>query len=67
MWAVGFYGILGGFVLLAVPGAADGLPSEWTVRGDGRRQRRRTLFAAAAIAFAASLVLACLDKIIGPW
>ena len=66
--AVVFYGVMGGFPLLAVLGAVAG----WTahVRHKWQRNRnkhREILIFAAVIDFAAVMLLAVWDKIYGPW
>ena len=65
--AVIFYGIMGGFVVLAGLGALSGYVATRMSVGDEGRSRRLTLFLAAFGSAAAVLFLASLDKIIGPW
>ena len=69
--AVLFYGILGGFVVLGVGGAVAGLLVSRFVSdaAKGERGRKNRLIAAYASLFTllCLLVLAILDKLIGPW
>lgn len=65
--AVGFYGIIGGFVLLGVLGAIAGMITHALRPDDEQEQKRLAHIITAAIALAATTLLAALDKIIGPW
>ena len=65
--AVAFYGALGGFVFLGLAGTAAGVVIERSARRSGRRLLPTLCAVAAAIACAATLGLAVLDKVIGPW
>ncbi|MEO7041249.1 MAG: hypothetical protein ABI035_03205 [Gemmatimonadaceae bacterium] len=65
--AVLFYGVMGGFVVLAGLGALSGYVATRISVGDEARSRRLTLVLAAFGSAAAVLLLASLDKIIGPW
>jgi hypothetical protein len=63
LYAVAFYGVLGGFVAQAVLGGIAGLIAART----GGRSWRKTLAAAVIAASGGVLTLAVLDWIIGPW
>ena len=65
--AVLFYGCVGGFLLLAVLGAVGGLTAFLIGRPDGKKTFRLTLAFALLVDLLATLTLAVLDKIIGPW
>jgi uncharacterized membrane protein YeaQ/YmgE (transglycosylase-associated protein family) len=66
--AVLFYGALfGGFLLLAALGAVGGLVACFIGKLDVKRTLRFTLTFALLVDFLATLTLAVLDKIIGPW
>jgi hypothetical protein len=65
--AVGFYGIIGGFVVLGVLGAIAGMITHTLCPDAEREQKRLTRIVTAMIALAAATLLAALDKIIGPW
>lgn len=67
LMAVAFYGIIGGFVVLGVLGAIAGLAARALRPDDEPEQKRLTRIITAAIALAAAILLAALDKIIGPW
>lgn len=67
LFAVGFYGIIGGFVLLGVLGAIAGLIVRTLRPDDEREQKRLARIVTAVIALAAATLLAALDKLIGPW
>lgn len=63
--AVLYYTVFGGFLVLAVLGAAAGLLG-WRL-GRPDRVDRYTRRIALGLAFAVAVVLAVLDKIIGKW
>lgn len=65
--AVLIYGCIGGFPLLAVLGGVGGLAAFLIGRPDGKKTFRLTLAFAVLVDFLATLTLAVLDKIIGPW
>jgi hypothetical protein len=65
--AVALYGMLGGFALLGFAGSAAGVVIQQSADRSGRRPLPTTFGVAAAIAFAATLTLSVLDKVIGPW
>lgn len=65
--AVVFYGILGGFPLLLALGAIGGAAAYKLAGPVSQPVRRLTLAISAAIALVAVILLAILDKIIGPW
>jgi len=65
--AVVFYGLFGGFVVLAALGAAAGAAANLLARQDARLERRLVLAFALAGDLVAVLILAVLDKIIGKW
>jgi hypothetical protein len=65
--AAAFYGVLGGFWALGLAGAAAGVLIQQSAARTGRRPLPMTFGVAAAIAFAATLSLSVLDKVIGPW
>jgi hypothetical protein len=65
--ATGFYGRLGGFLPLALLGAAGGAIAHRVGKRDTRRVWRWTVAFAAVVALCAILLLATLDYIIGPW
>jgi len=62
-----FYGVLGGFVVLAVGGYAAGAIAVVKAGNDVTKTFRLTLAYSVLISFAGVLLLAVLDKIIGPW
>lgn len=62
-----FYGILGGFVVLAVAGYAAGAVAVARGGNDIAKTFRLALAYSVLISFAGVLLLAVLDKIIGPW
>ncbi len=65
--AVIFYGIFGGFVVLALLGAMGGWVA-YRIGAPAERQVRLLTYAfSTAAALAGALLLAVLDKIIGPW
>lgn len=70
LFAVLFYGLLGGFLVVGVLGALAGLlASQITHRTDA--PRKASVYLIVSLALAANLppvlLLAVLDKIIGPW
>src|SRR5688572_23665409 len=65
--AVLFYGMLGGFPLLTVLGGLAGIAAYRTSGDDAWKRRWRTIGFALGLDFLAVMVLAVLDKIIGPW
>jgi hypothetical protein len=65
--AVLFYGVLGGFPLLAVLGALGGLLACFIGKHDNKRINRLTLAFAILADLLGALTLAVLDKIIGRW
>jgi hypothetical protein len=65
--AVLFYGVLGGFFLLALLGAIGGAVANLIGAPDHRRVCRWTVLLAIAVSGCAVLLLATLDFIIGPW
>ena len=65
--AVLFYGCIGGFPLLAVLGGVGGLAAFLIGRPDGKKTFRLTLAFAVLADLLATLTLAVLDKLIGPW
>lgn len=67
LYAMGFYGVLGGFAVLGVLGAVAGLIMRGMRPQDEQEQKRLTRIITAMIALAAATLLAALDKIIGPW
>ena len=62
-----FYGFLGGFVVLAVAGGLGGAFAHSRVGPRKPSVRPLTLAIVLAVDVAAALLLATLDKIIGPW
>jgi hypothetical protein len=67
LFAVVFYGLFGGFVVLAAIGAAAGTAANLLARHDARRERVLTLAFALAGDLAVVMILAVLDKMIGKW
>jgi hypothetical protein len=67
IFGVVFYGAMGGFVVLAVLGAASGAAGHWLAGHKSGRIRWLIPALALAGAFAAVMTLAVLDKIVGPW
>jgi hypothetical protein len=65
--AVVFYGLLGGFPALLVLGWLGGAAAYSLGRPELRRVHRLTLGFAALIALLGVVLLAILDKVIGPW
>ncbi len=65
--AVVFYGVLGGFPLLLTLGAIGGVAAYKLAGPESQPVRRLTLAISGAIALIAVILLAILDKIIGPW
>jgi hypothetical protein len=66
LMAVVFYGILGGFPLLAAAGALGGWAAHLT-GSDPRAVRRLAVAFGAVAALLGVALLAVLDKLIGPW
>jgi hypothetical protein len=62
-----FYGVLGGFVVLAIGGYAAGAVAVLKAGNDITKSFRLTLAYSVLVSFAGVLLLAVLDKIIGPW
>jgi hypothetical protein len=67
MIAVLFYGILGGFLLLATIGGLTGAIISHVAVGKISLPWKKIMLACLLIDLAALFVLAILDKIIGPW
>ncbi len=67
LMAVVFYGLFGGFVVLAALGAAAGAAANLLARQDAPLERRLVRAFALAADLVAVLILAFLDKIIGKW
>lgn len=67
LMAVVFYGLLGGFPALLAAGGLGGAAAHALARPDIQRVRRLTLALSALVALLAVVILAVLDKIIGPW
>lgn len=67
LFAVLFYGVWGGFVVLAVLGALGGVLARRLAGGDVGKTRRFTLGFALLVDLVAVLIFSVLDKIIGPW
>jgi hypothetical protein len=67
LFAVIFYFLVGGFIVLGGLGAAAGMLAYRLHRPDGQSVRRWILGFAAAVAVLCAVVLAILDKLIGPW
>jgi hypothetical protein len=66
--AVVLYGLFaGGFIVLAVLGAAAGTAAKLLVGPDARRERWLTVTFALAGDLVAVMILAVLDKLIGKW
>jgi len=65
--AAAFYGVLGGFWALGLAGSVAGVLIQHAAERSGRRPFPLTCGVAAAIAFAATLSMSVLDKVIGPW
>lgn len=65
--AVVFYGVLGGFPLLLTLGTLGGAAAYKLAGPDPQPARRLTFIISGAIALTAVILLAILDKIIGPW
>jgi hypothetical protein len=70
LFAVVFYGVLGGFLVVSVLGALAGLLGQQIAQAKGAN-RQRSIYLTVGLALAADLppilLLAVLDKIIGPW
>ena len=67
LFAVIFYGLSGGFVVLAVGGAIGGVIAYSARRSDKKAVARLCLGFALVVDAVAVLVMAILDKLIGPW
>ena len=65
--AAAFYGVLGGFWALGLAGSVAGVVIQQSAQRSGRQPLPMTCGVAAAIAFAATLSMSLLDKVIGPW
>ena len=63
--AVVYYTIFGGFLVLAVLGIIAGLIGWWLGRPESVDRYVRDI--ALGLAFAVAVILAVLDKVIGPW
>jgi len=67
LFAVIFYGILGGFVVLGLMGAVAGALSYQIGKPDGRRVNWLCLAFSLSVTLAGVVFLAILDLIIGQW
>ncbi len=67
LYAVRFYGVLGGFPLLLVAGGIAGAVAVWLAGHDRAKVWRWTFGLAGGCALTAVLILATLDYVIGPW
>lgn len=67
MFAVVFYGALGGFVVLGVLGAVAGAVAQARAGNDRARAARLTNVLALTAALACAILLATLHLFIGPW
>ncbi len=67
LMGVVFYGVLGGFPLLATVGALVGWAAHRRAEPDPRVVRRLALAFGAVAALLGVALLAVLDKLIGPW
>ena len=67
MFASVFYGLLGGFVVLALGGYIGGLVAISLGKGNDRRTHRFVLVGSTIVALLGVFTLAILDKLIGPW
>jgi len=67
LFAVLFYEVFGGFVVLTTLGVAAGIAANVLAGPDARRQRWLTLTFALVGDFLAAMILAVLDKIAGKW
>jgi quinol-cytochrome oxidoreductase complex cytochrome b subunit len=67
MFAVLFYGALGGFVVLGVLGALAGAVGQTRAGTDRVKAVRLTTVLALAASLACAIFLATLDLFIGPW
>jgi hypothetical protein len=67
LFAVGFYELFGGFLVLAAFGAAAGIAANLLASPDAKRERWLTVTFALAGDLVAVVILAVLDKIIGKW
>jgi hypothetical protein len=62
-----FYGFLGGFALLLIGGALAGAAAYTLYPTDQQRMRRLIAVFAGGVAAVCVVLLAILDKLIGPW
>jgi hypothetical protein len=67
LFAVLFFGVLGGFLVIAALGAASGALAHRLAGPDVRKWRWLAVGLALGGDFVAVMTLAVLDKIIGPW
>lgn len=67
LFATAFYGLLGGFVVLAIGGYIAGVAAVGMGHSDTKRTARLTAAMATLVALAGVMLLAVLDKLIGPW
>ena len=67
LFAVVFYGLVGGFPALAAAGAVGGAMAYGLGKPDIQRVRRLALAFSAVLAALAVGTLAILEKLIGPW
>jgi hypothetical protein len=67
LMGVFFYGILGGFPLLAVSGALAGWVAHQAAQPNSLAARRLAAVFGALVAVLGVVLLAVLDKLIGPW
>src|SRR5687768_12403390 len=66
-FAVLFYGLLGGFVVLAIAGVVAASVAFARSHGDAGKARRLTLIFALSASLICAIGLAVLDLFIGPW
>jgi cytochrome c biogenesis factor len=66
MYAVLFYGVMGGFLVLPLLGTLAGVIADRSSK-DASAAQFRTVMAALAIALGCAVLLATLDLLIGPW
>jgi len=65
--AVVFYGLVGGFAVVGVLGALAGLAAYRLHQPNLQLVRRWTFYLSALAALLSVILLAVLDKLIGPW
>lgn len=65
--AVVFYGLLGGFVVLALLGWMAGRVAAIMSEGDLVKEKRLTMFMALGASLLCTIFLSVLDLLIGPW